>query len=121
MSIANSLESNFKQLQSAAGVTIKYARGESNIAVVAVPSSTQFVETSGDGYMESVESRDFMFPASELNLSGAETRPERGDTITETVNGVERTSPVTNPGGGRYYRYSDPYGKILRVHTKWTS
>ena len=120
MTLANDIEKSFSLLQSTSGVEIKYSRGDRNISLTAVPSETDFLQTTGDGYMESIESRDFMFPASQLNLGGEMVLPERGDTITETVNGVEHTYPVTNPGGARYYKYSDPYRKILRVHTKWT-
>ena len=120
MTFADTIETSFKTLQSTSGVTIKYSRGDRNITLTAIPSETDFLQSTGDGYMETIESRDFMFPASQLNLGGEMVLPERGDTITETVNGVEHTYPVTNPGGARYYKYSDPYRKILRVHTKWT-
>ena len=85
MTFADTIESSFKTLQSTSGVTIKYSRGDRNITLTAIPSETDFLQSTGDGYMETIESRDFMFPASQLN-----------------------------------YKYSDPYRKILRVHTKWT-
>ena len=120
MTFATDIEKSFTLLQSTCGVPIKYSRGDRNISLVAVPSEADIMQSTGDGYIETIESRDFMFPASELNLGGEMVLPERGDTITETVNGVEHTYPVTNPGGSRYYKYSDSFRKILRVHTKWT-
>ena len=130
MALADTIAQNFKLLQNTAGVRITYARGDVNITltaipsdtefVSAIPSDTEFVSADGDGYMETVEARDFVFPASDLTIGGQPVLPDRGDTITETVNGQQQTYPVTNAGSGRYFKYSDPFRKIIRVHTKWT-
>lgn len=120
MALASQINTAYKTLQLAAGVTIRYARGDRNVAITAVPGSTEFVQTTGDGYMETVESRDFLFPASDLNLGGKAVLPERGDTITETVDGVDYTYPVLS-NGDRYFKYADPYRKVLRVYTKQTA
>lgn len=119
MSLAAHISDAHKTLQAAAGITIKYSRGDRNVSIKAVPGSTEFVQTSGDGYMETVESRDFVFVASELNFGGKAVLPERGDTITEVVNGEEYTYPVLS-NGSRYFKYSDPFRRIIRVYTKQT-
>ena len=120
MSLSTTISANFKTLQSAAGVDIVYARGDRTVSLRAVPGDTSFVQQTGEGYMETVESRDFIFPAADLNLGGSPVLPDRGDMITETVNGVEQSYPVTSGGASRYFRYADPYRTILRVHTKLT-
>ena len=120
MALADTIAQNFKLLQNTAGVQITYARGDVNITLTAIPSDTEFVSATGDGYMETVEARDFVFPASDLTIGGQPVLPDRGDTITETVNGQQQTYPVTNAGSGRFFKYSDPFRKIIRVHTKWT-
>ena len=68
--------------------------------------------------METVESRDFVFVASELNFGGKAVL-QSGDTITEVVNGEEFTYPVLS-NGSRYFKYSDPFRQIIRVYTKQT-
>lgn len=120
MSLSTTISATFKTLQSAAGVDIVYARGDRTVNLRAVPGDTSFVQQTGEGYMETVESRDFIFPAADLTIGGTATLPERGDVVTETVNGVEQTYPVTSGGSSRYFRYADPYRTILRVHTKLT-
>ena len=120
MALASEITASYRTLQLAAGITIRYARGERNVSITAVPGTTEFVQTSGEGYMETIESRDFVFPAEDLVLSGKAVLPERGDTITETVGGVEYTYPVLS-NGNRYFKYADPSRKILRVYTKQTA
>ena len=121
MSLATHISSNFKTLQTAAGVEIRYTRGERSVLVRAVPGETNFVRSDGEGYMESSISRDFMFPAADLGIGGTPVLPERGDVITETVGGVETTRPVTPASGDRVFRYCDPYHQVLRVHTRETA
>ncbi len=45
-------------------------------------------------------------------------RPQGGDTITVTGRGVFEVMRIPTDG---FYRFSDPYGKTLRVHTKFIS
>ena len=46
--------------------------------------------------------------------------PQRGDRIRETQGQQVFVYEVTAPGKEPVWRYSDPYRKTLRVHTKQT-
>ena len=51
-------------------------------------------------------------------LDGAQTLPERGDEILEKRNGVTYVYEVMELGAEQHYRFCDPAGKTLRIHTK---
>jgi hypothetical protein len=111
-------ESLLASLQAVAGRSITYRRGSAAVALTAVPGVTQFEVASGSQYMEELRSRDFLFFASELILSGVRTEPQRLDTIDETVNGVTQSYEVNAPGPGQCFRYSDSAKTIVRVFTR---
>ncbi len=79
---------------------------------------TEF-EIAGDyGVIERVESRDFLVLTEDLVLVGNATLPERGDRIRETRGTTTYVYEVMAPGQEPHWRYSDPYRKTLRIHTK---
>ena len=118
MTLASSLESSFRAMATAAGVAIRYVRGDDVVDLTAVPGTTDFETETSSGMFESHQARDYLILADDLSLGGASVKPKRGDEIRETVAGEELTFPVMALGGSRHYSYSDPYRKILRVHTK---
>lgn len=119
--IAAGLAGSFSQLKTVTGVSVTFGRGDLNVALVAVAGSSQFAEQTGEGYVETAETRDFLILAADLKFGNEPVRPERGDTITEVVDGVEQTYPLYSPTGDRFYNWSDPYRTILRVHCLRTS
>jgi len=62
-----------------------------------------------------VEARDFLIEAADLEEFG---EPERGDRVMDTLNGKVELFEVMAPGGEPHFRYSDPYRKVFRIHTK---
>ena len=62
--------------------------------------------------------RDFLIQAADLDLGSGPVLPERGDQIKEIDGAVESTYEVAAYGGEPPYRPSDPFGIVLRIHTK---
>ena len=118
--VATAINQSFTTLLAAAGIRVTYARGDANVTVLAVPGSTQYAESTGAGYIETSQTRDYLILATDLKIGGEPVLPERGDTITENVNGVDMVYPVASPGGDRLYGYADPYRQVLRIHTTQT-
>ena len=92
-----------------------YARGEQSEEVPALVGKTVFKVDKGYGLFERVEARDFLIEVSDLEEFG---EPERGDRIKDTLNGRVELFEVMAPGGEGHFRYSDPYRKSFRIHTK---
>ena len=97
---------------------VTYARGEHSVEVQAAVGRTEFEVDNGTGILEKVESRDFMIRASDLVLDGSAVLPERGDRVREESDGVTYVYEVMAPGREPCWRYSDPYRRALRIHTK---
>jgi hypothetical protein len=68
--------------------------------------------------VERIESRDFLILAEDLVLDGTVVLPVRGDRIRETQGGKVYVYEVVAPGNEPCWRYSDPFRKTLRIHTK---
>lgn len=67
-----------------------------------------------------VESRDYLITTADLMLDGSATLPQRGDCIRETQGSLVFVYEVMAPGNEPPWRYSDPYRRALRIHTKQT-
>jgi hypothetical protein len=104
------------QLQDHAAIAIVYSRGSATVAINATVGRTEFAVTDGTGMELRYESRDYLFPAASLILSGAAALPTEGDRITETVGGA--VYDVLAPSGSQVYRYVDEFRLSFRVHTK---
>ena len=101
-----------------AGKTVTYRRAEQSVEVTTSIGKTEFEVDDGYGLMQRFESRDFLVLAHELVLSGQATLPASGDRISETQDGRTFEYEVTAPGKEPCWRYSDPYRRTLRIHTK---
>lgn len=101
-----------------AASAVAYWRGELSVEVQATVGSTVFEVDTGQGAVETSESRDFLILAADLVLGGAEVLPDRGDRIKETAGESVMVYEVMAPGDEPPWRYSDPWRKTLRVHTK---
>jgi len=98
--------------------TVQYVRGSQTAEVPATVGKTTFELDDGYGVLVRHESRDFLVLAADLVLDEVPTLPERGDRIRETHGSMTFTYEVTAPGKEPCWRYSDPYRKTLRIHTR---
>jgi hypothetical protein len=98
--------------------TVTYRRGAVSVEISATVGRTTFEIDSGTGFLERIESRDYLVLSADLVLGGQATLPERGDLIVETDGSAVFSYEVTAPGTEPAWRYSDPYRKTLRIHTK---
>lgn len=95
-----------------------YQRGTDTVEVTATIGQTLFAVDNGEGAALQVESRDYLIRAAHLVLGGGPVLPRRGDQIHELQDGVIFIYEVMAPGDEPVWRYSDPYRKTLRIHTK---
>ena len=97
---------------------VVYSRGDDSVEVAATIGRTVFEIDDGSGAVVQWESRDFLITAGDLVLGGEVVEPEPGDKIREEQDSKVHVYEVMAPGKERCWRYSDPYRRTLRVHTK---
>ena len=97
---------------------VRYERGATVLDVPATIGRTEFQTVDDYGRLIRTESRDFLILASELVVGGQRLAPQRGDRVRESSGDEQRVYEVMAPAGEPVYRYSDPYRKTLRIHTK---
>ena len=100
---------------------VTYKRGAETIVVSATIGKTVFEIDDGVGVSTQYEARDFLILAQELVLGGERTLPQRGDRIQEPQGDQSVEYEVLAPGKEPCWRYSDPFRKTLRIHTKQVS
>jgi len=98
--------------------TVVYQRGSDTVELAATIGTTVFQVDDGAGALLRVEARDYLIRASDLVLGGTPVLPQRGDRIRETQSTQVFVYEVVAPGDEPCWRYSDPYRRTLRVHTK---
>lgn len=99
-------------LDTAAGVTVTYARGVERVTVRAVVGRTVFASNAaGEARVEFGE-RDYLIRAADLAFG----EPARGDEIID-ADGVT-WALMTPEAGGPAWRWSDPEQTTWRIHTK---
>ncbi len=103
-----------ERLKATASQSVLYSRGANSNIVLATIGRTVFETTSEIGIVERWEARDYLIQAADLALG----EPRRGDQIRETRNGTTYVYEVMAPGNEPAYRFSDPYRKTYRIHTK---
>jgi hypothetical protein len=105
--------------------TVVYRRGADEKEVQATIGRTEFEQADEAGLIHRVESRDFLIRAADLDLGTGPIQPRAGDQVRETVGSVGGqvlVYEVNAPGGAGGqppWRYSDPYRRVMRVHTKF--
>jgi hypothetical protein len=108
------------QLKQHASRPVVYGRGIEQVSVQATIGRT--VLKLDDGYggvrMEWTD-RDFLIQTADMILGAALVTPERGDLIRQTVGANTSVYEVMAYGGEPPWRFSDPFGKLLRIHTKF--
>ena len=100
---------------------VLYRRGTDEKEVQATIGKTEFEQVDdvgGAGLIHRVESRDFLVRTAELDLGAGPILPRAGDQMRETVGTSVFVYEVNAPGGQPPWRYSDPYRRVLRIHTK---
>ena len=98
--------------------TVVYQRGAEAKEVLATIGKTEFEQADDAGLIHRVESRDFLVRTADLDLGAGPILPRAGDQVRETVGTQVIVYEVNAPGGQPPFRYSDPYRRVLRVHTK---
>lgn len=99
---------------------VTYQRGAQSRELLATIGRTEFEQADDSGLIHRTQSRDFLIRTADLDLGAGPTLPLAGDRVRETVNGTVFVHEVNAPGGfgGPPWRYSDPFRKTLRIHTK---
>ncbi|MCC6910058.1 MAG: hypothetical protein IT430_19155 [Phycisphaerales bacterium] len=98
--------------------TVTYQRGNSSVELQATLGQTNFEQSDEYGIVQKVESHDFLIRTGDLVLDGETVLPKAGDLIRDTAGANVFVCEVSAPGNEPPFRYSDPYRKALRIHTK---
>jgi hypothetical protein len=97
--------------------SVTYARPSTGhtVSILATVGRSMGTVDTPAGTMRVVSNeRDYLITAADLILNGALTVPQRGDRITDAA-GTWEVQPML---GEPCYRFSDPHGVSLRIHTK---
>jgi len=97
---------------------VLYQRGPWSVSVAAGVGRTTFQVDNGSGVVETFESRDFLILTADLVIGGTTTLPKAGDRIKEAAGSTSYIYEVLAPGTEPAFRFSDPYRRTLRIHTK---
>jgi hypothetical protein len=107
------------QLKTHASKVVIYQRDAEQVAIQATVGRTLLKLDDGQGgAVLQWTDRDFLISAADLVLGGSQTLPQRGDRIRETLGAITHVYEVLAPGDEPPWRHIDPYGKVLRIHTK---
>jgi len=91
---------------------------ESADRLSATVGRTTFEQDDGAGAIVRSQVRDYLIDTADLVLGAAQTLPAKGDRIEEVNGGQKFTYEVMPMGSEPHWRYSDPYRRTLRIHTK---
>lgn len=97
---------------------VSYRRGTDSVDLQATVGKTVFEQADGNGLIQRIEARDFLVRAEDLVLAGQTTLPRAGDQVREAQGVTTHVYEVMAPGGEPPFRYSDPFRRTVRVHTK---
>src|SRR5690606_24277688 len=97
---------------------VTYRRGANAVVVQATIGRTVFEQDDGAGVIVRTQVRDYLIDTADLVLAGQQTLPEKGDRIEEPDAGQKFVHEVLPLGSEQHWRYSDPYRRTLRIHTK---
>jgi hypothetical protein len=97
---------------------VTYRRGLNMVVAKATIGRTVFEQDDGAGVIIRTQVRDYLIDTADLVLAGQPTLPEKGDRIEETDAGKKYVYEALPLGSEPHWRYSDPYRRTLRVHTK---
>ena len=101
--------------------TVTYVRGDDSVEVQAAIGQTNFRFDDRFGATIRHVARDYLIRTSDLVINGQAIEPRRGDRIREVIGGQALEHEVMSPnasGGEPEWRWSDPFGMTMRIHTK---
>lgn len=101
------------KLKAHASEEVVYKRGLDTVNIQATFGKTDYQIEDDSGFKIGGEITDFLFAASDLIIDGTLTVPKAGDQI-QTDSALYETQFI----GDGCWRYSDPYRKMIRLHTK---
>jgi hypothetical protein len=112
------------QMEESVSSPVVYVRGSLECPLNASLGKTQFEVTDQAGMLQNVESHDFILRASEMLFDGLPFVPKAYDSVLIVRGGVTHKYVVVQYGSmidstEQVYRWCDPYGKQLRVHTRY--
>jgi hypothetical protein len=112
----------FTTLQNSAGVSVDYDRNGTGGTLNAIPASQDSEVVDDDGAMVKVNRKNYLVSAADLAAAGIDGHPQRGDTITETLDGGEIYAwEVIGPGGQREWAWHDAAHSQYRIHVQRTA
>ena len=97
---------------------VTYSRSGEQIIVQATIGKTSYEVEDDYGLRVQGEVIDFLIRADDLVLAGAKTEPQEGDQIRISRADKVEVFEVMNLAGQGHFRYSDSFGKTLRIHTR---
>ena len=107
------------RLQTAAGGGIVYQFQQYTLTLSAAFGRTEYQIDNGHDVKLLHTDRDFLVSRSDLTVGGAEIEPQPGHRITDAATGeVFEAMPL---GSDPCYRPCDPFGTMIRIHTKKVS
>ncbi len=98
---------------------VVYRRGAEEKEVQATIGRTEFEQADEAGLIHRTESRDYLIRSADLDLGAGPIQPRAGDQVWEQVGTQVLVYEVNAPGGQPPWRFSDPYRRVMRVHTKY--
>lgn len=108
----------FDALAAQLGGLVKFARGAQSVEVKGIFEVQQYRVRDSNGALVEFSSHDLLLRADQLILAGVRVQPQRGDTITRVVEDRRHVFEVQFPDQGQQpFRWSDPSGHVLRIHT----
>lgn len=100
---------------------VTYKRGQGQVVVNATLGKTDYETSDESGFTVKAHTNDFLLIAVDLMIDDDLITPKIGDQIIVTRAGAAVTFEVLALPSGECWRYSDPFGKTLRIHTKQVS
>lgn len=111
--LKNGIDFLAQKLKAYASETVIYKRGLNSISIQATFGKTDYQIEDDSGLKIGGSVIDFLFAAQDLVINGTQTTPQAGDQI--QINSAIYEAMFLPDG---YWRYSDPYRTIIRLHTK---
>ena len=107
------------QLQANVAQPVSYLRDGAILAILATFGRKLLAIDDGIGSLRlEMTDCDFIVPAAALQIDGIRFEPERGDTVTLNRNGVTEVYEVLPFGSEQPWGWCDPFGEMMRIHTK---
>jgi len=116
----DALAGGLKAIRRIAGQPIVYVAGSLSIPIpLAVQAKNELQSTSDTVVLETVEVRDWSFPAASLvDGSGNVFEPSAGHQILASILGVDHTFEVVLVPGHQVFGYVDNDQSTINVHTQ---